>query len=127
MKQLQRTMHGNLSAACDADNTSTQSFKEALKLTLVGTRTTKRLMAKCATSVRIWEPTMWVELCDRLKQSTLLVELCKQIVKNMRAQQLLLDVEGGERARRKGEKTNAGRKRKADHSLLTDATEKRMK
>ncbi|KAH8991045.1 DNA polymerase phi-domain-containing protein [Lactarius hatsudake] len=68
MRQLQRSVHSVLSSTCDADTTSTQSFKEALKLTLAGTRITKRLMTQRATSVQIWEPTIWGELCDRLKR-----------------------------------------------------------
>src|SRR6266702_2518705 len=127
MGQLQRAVHSTLSATCDADTTSTQSFKEALKLTLVGTRTTKRLLAERATSVRIWEPAIWAELCDRLKQSASLVELCRQIVKSIQAQQPSLKTDGGERVGRKRVKATAGRKRKADDSVVTNAAEKRTK
>jgi DNA polymerase phi len=127
MRQLQNAVHSTLSATHDADTTSTQSFKEALKLTLVGTRTTKRLMSERATSVRIWEPTIWAELCDRPKQSASLVELCRQVVKSIQAQQPLPNIDGGEGVERKREKATAGRKRKADNSLVTGAAEKRTK
>jgi hypothetical protein len=127
MRQLQNAVHSTLSTTHDADTTSTQSFKEALKLTLVGTRTTKRLMAERATSVRIWEPTIWAELCDRPKQSASLVELCRQVVKSIQAQQPLPNIDGGEGVERKREKATAGRKRKADNSLVTGAAEKRTK
>ncbi|KAI9456638.1 DNA polymerase phi-domain-containing protein [Lactarius psammicola] len=127
MSQLQRAVHNTLSATGDANTTSTQSFKEALKLTLVGTRTTKRLMADRATSVRIWEPALWAELCDRFKQTASLVELCKQIVKNMQAQQPSSKIDGGERVGRKREKATVGRKRKADNSMVTGVAEKRTK
>ncbi|KAH9048219.1 DNA polymerase phi-domain-containing protein [Lactarius hengduanensis] len=125
MRQLQRSVHSVLSSTYDADTTSTQSFKEALKLTLAGTRTTKRLMAERATSVQIWEPTIWGELCDRLKRSASLVELCRQIVKSMQAQQPSPKIDGGERVGRKGEKATAGRKRKVNNSMVTGATEKK--
>ena len=127
MRQLQSAVHGTLLAARDADTTSTQSLKEALKLTLVGTRSTKRLMAERATSVRIWEPTIWAELCDRLKQSASLVELCRLVFKSIQAQQPLPKIDGGEGVGRKREKATAGRKRRADNSLVTGAAEKRMK
>jgi len=127
MRQLQSAVHSTLSATRDADTTSTQSFKEALKLILVGTRTTKRLMVESATSVRIWEPTIWAELCDRPKQSASLVELCRQIVKGIQAQQPSPKIDGGEGVGRKREEATAGRKRKADRSLVTGAAEKRTK
>ncbi|KAF8274212.1 DNA polymerase phi-domain-containing protein [Lactarius quietus] len=119
MRQLQRAVHSTLSATNDSDTVSTQSFKEALKLTLVGTRTTIRLMAERATAVRIWEPTIWAGLCGRLKRSASLAELCRQIVKSIQAQQF--NDEG------KREKVTARRKRKADNSMVTDVAEKRTK
>ncbi|KAH9180268.1 hypothetical protein EDB89DRAFT_1918230 [Lactarius sanguifluus] len=125
MRQLQRSVHSVLSSTYDADTTSTQNFKEALKLTLAGTRTTKRLMVERATSVQIWDPTIWGELCDRLKRSASLVELCRQIVKSIRAQQPSPKIDGGERVGRKREKATAGRKRKANKSMVTGAAEKK--
>lgn len=124
MRQLQRVVHSTLSAICDADPISTQSFKEALKLTLVGTRTTKRLLAERATSVRIWEPAIWAELCDRLKRSASLVEHCRQIVKSIQAQQ---PSQNGERVGGNRERVTAGRKRKADNSMVNDVAENRTK
>lgn len=126
MRQLQRAVHSTLSATCDADPISTQSFKEALKLILVGTRTTKRLMADRTTSMHIWEPANWEELCDRLKRSSSLVELCRQILKSIEAQQPS-KINNGERVGGKREKATAGHKRKADNSIGTDVAEKRTK
>jgi len=127
MKQLQRAVHSTLSGTCDPDTTSTQSFKEALKLILVGTRTTKRLMAERATSVRIWEPSIWARLCDHLKRFASLVELCRQIVKSVQAQQPSPKIAEGEPVGGKREKVTAGHKRKADNSMVTDVAEKRTK
>jgi DNA polymerase phi len=127
MRQLQRAVHSTLSDTCDADTISTQSFKEALKLILVGTRTTKRLMTERATSVRIWEPSIWARLCDHLKRFASLVELCRQIVKSVQAQQPSPKTTEGDREGGKREKVTAGSKRKADNSMVTDVTEKRMK
>lgn len=127
MRQLQSAVNSTLSATRDAGTTSTQSFKEALKLVLVGTRTTKRLMAERATSAGIWEPTIWAELCDCLKQSASLVELCRQILKSIQGQQPSPMIDGIEGVGRKREKAIAGRKRKADNSSVNGATGKRTK
>ncbi|KAI9446728.1 DNA polymerase phi-domain-containing protein [Lactarius indigo] len=125
MEQLQRSVHSFLSSTYDADTTSTQNFKEALKLILVGIRTTKRLVTERASSVRIWEPTIWGELCDCLKQSASLVELLRQIVKSIQAQQSSPNIDVGERVGRKRDKATAGRKRKADNSIATGTGEKK--
>lgn len=127
MRQLQHTVHSTLSATCDAVPISTQSFKEGLKLILVGTRTTKRLMADRTTSMRIWEPANWAELCDRLKRSASLIELCRRIVKSIQAQQPSPKTNKGDRVGGKREKATAGHKRKADNSISNDVTEKRTK
>lgn len=127
MRQLQRAVHSTLSDTCDADTISTQSFKEALKLILVGTRTTKRLMAERATSLCIWEPSIWAGLYDHLKRFASLVELCRQIVQSVQAQQPSPKITEGERVGGKREKVTAGRKRKADNSIGTDVAAKRTK
>lgn len=127
MRELQRAVYSTLSDTCDADTISTQSFKEALKLILVGTRTTKRLLAEHATSVRIWEPSIWARLCDRLKRFASLVELCRQIVKSVQAQQPPPKVTEGERVGGKRDNVTAGRKRKADNPVATDVAEKKTK
>lgn len=126
MRQLQGAVYSTLSDTCDADTISTQSFKEALKLILVGTRTTKRLVAEHATSVHIWEPSIWARLCNHLKRFASLVDLCRQIVQSVQAQQPSPKIEG-ERVGRKRENVTAGRKRKANNSAATDVVEKKTK
>lgn len=126
IRELQLELYSTLSTACDPclKSISVPGIKEALKLVLIAARTTKRLVAKYGSFSKIWDPTIWTELHqrlvaqDRFMASPALVGMCRQVIQLAQTQQALPSTGAGKCLERKDQRdeVTAGNKRKAGNA-----------